>query len=121
MLSGKARFPGVPIAIQPYFRRRILTSLLARIASLWKRNGEDTKLPAAVIPENCQQSSQGPTKAKILPFPVAEAQLNTRILNQLEVCECRGYIFLREAIEVEDRSLHSIEAAVLKFWRVRAW
>ena len=98
-----------------------MTRLLARIASLWKRNREDTKLPAAVIPENCRQSSQGPTKAEILPFPAAEAQLNIRILDQIEVSELRGYIFLREATEVEDSSLHSIEAAVLKFWRVRAW
>jgi hypothetical protein len=99
----------------------MLTSLLARIASLWKRNGENTKLPPTIVPENCQQSLQMSTKAKILSFPAAEAQLNARIPNQLDVFESGGYIFLREPGAVEDRSLHSIEAAVLKFWRVRAW
>ena len=99
----------------------MLASLLARIASLWKRNGENTKLPPAIAPENCQQSLQMSTKAKILSFPAAEAQLNARIPDQLDVFESGGYIFLREPGAVEDRSLHSIEAAVLKFWRVRAW
>jgi hypothetical protein len=98
----------------------MLSSLLARIASLWKRNGENTKLPPAMFAENCQQSLYMSKKAKILSFP-AEAQLNARIPNQLEVFESGGHIFLREPAGVVDRSLHSIEAAVLKFWRVRAW
>jgi hypothetical protein len=98
----------------------MLTSLLARIASLWKRNGENTKLPPAIIPKNCQQSLQISNKAQILSFP-AEAQLNARIPDQLDVFESGEYIFLREPVGVGDRSLHSIEAAVLKFWRVRAW
>jgi hypothetical protein len=98
----------------------MLTSLFARSASLWKRNGENTKLPPAIIAENCQQSLQKSNKAKILSFP-ADAPLNARIPDQLDVFESGGYIFLREPAGVEDRSLHSIEAAVLKFWRVRAW
>ena len=98
----------------------MLTSLLARIASLWKPNGENTKVPPAIIAENCQQSLQKPNKAKILLFP-AEAPLNARIPDQLDVFESGGYLFLREPAGVQDRSLHAIEAAVLKFWRVRAW
>ena len=99
----------------------MLSSLLARIASLWKRNGENTKLPPAIFAENCRKSLQKSNKAKILSFPAAEARLNARIANQLDVFESGGYIFLREPAGVEDRSLHSIEAAVQKFWRVRAW
>jgi hypothetical protein len=99
----------------------MLSSLLAKIASLWKRNGENTKLPPAIFAENCPQFLHISTKAKILAFPTAEAPLNARIPNQLDVFESGGYIFLREPAGVEDRSLHSIEAAVLKFWRVRAW
>jgi hypothetical protein len=98
-----------------------LTSLFARSASLWKRNGENTKRPPAIIAENCQQFLYMSTKAKILAFPAADAPLNARIPDQLDVFESGGYIFLREPAGVEDRSLHSIEAAVLKFWRVRAW
>ena len=99
----------------------MLSSLLARIASLSKRNGENTKLPPAIFAENCRKSLQKSNKAKILSFPAAEAQLNARIPNQLDVFESGGYIFLREPGAVEDRSLYSIEAEVLKFWRVRAW
>jgi hypothetical protein len=98
-----------------------LTRLLARIASLWKRSVENTKLSPAIIPENCQQFLHMSTKAKILAFPAAEAPLNARIPDQLDIFESGGYIFLREPVGVEDRSLHSIEAVVLKFWRVRAW
>ena len=107
--------------MQRYFRRRMLTRLLARIASLWKRNGESAKLPPAIHAENCQQFLHMSTRAKILAFPAAGAPLNARIPDQLDVFESGGYIFLREPAGVEDRSLHSIEAAVLRFWRVRAW
>jgi hypothetical protein len=85
-----------------------LISLLARIASLWKRNGENTKVPLSA-------------KAKILSFPTAEARLDARIPDQLEVFESGGYIFVREPAGAESSSLHPIEAAVVKFWRVRAW